>query len=350
MAAPGPQRRDGGDRRTSDDAARPIVIGAGVNGLAAAFYLARAGLRPIVLERGRVGGAASTREMVPGFRVPDSAHAVGPIRQDVADAMGLASHGVQLAAARGRQLHARPGRPGARAVSRSWHAAARRSRSSRRATPPAIRSSFVTSDPSAAVVLPLLAEVPPSIDTPTTGSCGSCSDRPALPPPRTRAGVSRASLGADARRRPADDCSRPSCCAPPSPREASSAPNSARDPPAPRRRCSSRGRVSPRRPWRPSSCAADQVSWHPRWPRRRRPPAPRSGVALSVVRIDVDDAGVRGVTLANGEQIAAHDGRLERGPAAHAARARRSACASSRTCCCECATIARAAPWPRSTS
>ena len=76
--------------------ARPVIIGAGVNGLATAFYLARAGLRPLVLERSeRIGGAASTRELAPGVRVPDLTHAVGPLRQDVADAMGLASRGVQ---------------------------------------------------------------------------------------------------------------------------------------------------------------------------------------------------------------------------------------------------------------
>ncbi|HVA17141.1 MAG TPA: FAD-dependent oxidoreductase, partial [Candidatus Dormibacteraeota bacterium] len=51
-------------------AARDIVIiGAGHNGLVTAFYLARAGFKPLVLERrGVVGGAAVTEEFHPGFR------------------------------------------------------------------------------------------------------------------------------------------------------------------------------------------------------------------------------------------------------------------------------------------
>jgi phytoene dehydrogenase-like protein len=79
------------------NAPRPVVIGAGVNGLAAAFAMARAGLRPVVLERREaVGGAATTHELVPGVRVPRLAHAIGPIRGDVASAMDLTGLGVRL--------------------------------------------------------------------------------------------------------------------------------------------------------------------------------------------------------------------------------------------------------------
>jgi phytoene dehydrogenase-like protein len=46
-----------------------VVIGGGHNGLVCAAYLARAGKRVVVLERReRVGGAAISEEVFPGFR------------------------------------------------------------------------------------------------------------------------------------------------------------------------------------------------------------------------------------------------------------------------------------------
>jgi len=46
-----------------------IIIGAGHNGLTCGAYLARAGLKTLVLERRHVaGGAAVTEEVVPGFK------------------------------------------------------------------------------------------------------------------------------------------------------------------------------------------------------------------------------------------------------------------------------------------
>ena len=50
-----------------------IVIGAGVNGLVAATYLAKGGVKPLVLERSeRVGGCAITTEIAPGFTLQRS--------------------------------------------------------------------------------------------------------------------------------------------------------------------------------------------------------------------------------------------------------------------------------------
>lgn len=62
-----------------------VIVGAGHNGLVTAFYLAKAGLKPLVLERReQVGGVAVTEEFHPGFRCSALLHAEGPLRADVA--------------------------------------------------------------------------------------------------------------------------------------------------------------------------------------------------------------------------------------------------------------------------
>jgi phytoene dehydrogenase-like protein len=69
-----------------------LLIGGGHNGLTTAFYLAKAGFKPIVLERRPVvGGAAITGELAPGFRCPTLAHAIGPLRPPVMRDMQLAA-------------------------------------------------------------------------------------------------------------------------------------------------------------------------------------------------------------------------------------------------------------------
>ena len=74
-----------------------IIIGGGHNGLVAAFYLAKAGLKPLVLERNQQpGGAAVTGEFHPGFRCSLLAHAAGPLRPEVMGDMQLARHGLKL--------------------------------------------------------------------------------------------------------------------------------------------------------------------------------------------------------------------------------------------------------------
>jgi phytoene dehydrogenase-like protein len=73
-----------------------VVIGAGLNGLTAAAFLAKAGLKTLVLERtDRVGGCSRMSEIAPGFRCPTLAHtaAVDPA---IVRALALERHGLEI--------------------------------------------------------------------------------------------------------------------------------------------------------------------------------------------------------------------------------------------------------------
>ena len=73
-----------------------IIVGGGHNGLVAAAFLAKAGLRPLVLERAeRVGGCAITTELAPGFRGPTLAHAAA-IDPALVRALGLEQRGLHV--------------------------------------------------------------------------------------------------------------------------------------------------------------------------------------------------------------------------------------------------------------
>ncbi len=74
-----------------------IIVGGGHNGLVTAFYLAKAGFKPLVLERSaQTGGAAITEEFHPGFRCSTLAHAAGPLLPEVVRDMQLERHGLKL--------------------------------------------------------------------------------------------------------------------------------------------------------------------------------------------------------------------------------------------------------------
>jgi phytoene dehydrogenase-like protein len=74
-----------------------IIIGGGVNGLTCAAYLAKGGLKPLVLERlATPGGGSRTEEIAPGFLAPVLSHAAGPLRADVVEDLQLRRHGLEF--------------------------------------------------------------------------------------------------------------------------------------------------------------------------------------------------------------------------------------------------------------
>lgn len=73
-----------------------IIIGAGHNGLLAAAYLAKAGFKPLVLERrGVVGGACAAEEFHPGFRA-SLANTTGPLLPKIVKDLQLERHGLEF--------------------------------------------------------------------------------------------------------------------------------------------------------------------------------------------------------------------------------------------------------------
>ena len=69
---------------------RVVLIGGGHNALVTAFYLAKGGFKPLVLERREmVGGGAITEEFHPGFKSSTLAHSLGPLRGEIARDMQI---------------------------------------------------------------------------------------------------------------------------------------------------------------------------------------------------------------------------------------------------------------------
>ena len=78
----------------SDRTYDAIVVGGGHNGLVNAAYLAKAGLRTLVLERRHVvGGAAITEELRPGFSFTTFSYALSLFRPDIVQELDLVRHG-----------------------------------------------------------------------------------------------------------------------------------------------------------------------------------------------------------------------------------------------------------------
>jgi phytoene dehydrogenase-like protein len=84
-----PRREDRDDRRYD-----AIVVGGGHNGLVNGAYLAKAGLRTLILERRHlVGGAAITEELYPGFWFTTFSYALSLLRPDIIHDLELTKHG-----------------------------------------------------------------------------------------------------------------------------------------------------------------------------------------------------------------------------------------------------------------
>ncbi|XP_054838954.1 pyridine nucleotide-disulfide oxidoreductase domain-containing protein 2 isoform X2 [Eublepharis macularius] len=74
-----------------------IVIGAGHNGLVAAAYLQKGGLKTAVLERRHlVGGAAVTEEIIPGFRFSRASYLLSLLRPQIYSELELKRHGLRV--------------------------------------------------------------------------------------------------------------------------------------------------------------------------------------------------------------------------------------------------------------
>jgi phytoene dehydrogenase-like protein len=87
-----------------------VVIGGGHNGLISAAYLARAGMKTLVLEKRHVlGGAAVTEELYPGFRFSVFSYVVSLLRPEIIRELQLPRHGLDILPLDGTFTPLRPG-------------------------------------------------------------------------------------------------------------------------------------------------------------------------------------------------------------------------------------------------
>ncbi|WP_283176395.1 NAD(P)/FAD-dependent oxidoreductase [Gemmobacter sp. 24YEA27] len=74
-----------------------LILGAGHNGLVTACYLARAGMKVLVIEKNDwVGGAAVSRELTPGFTYSNCSYVASLFRPEIMRDLELPRHGLQI--------------------------------------------------------------------------------------------------------------------------------------------------------------------------------------------------------------------------------------------------------------
>ena len=146
MGAPGrnaahahPQR-DG--RRSSHGRTTSSSSAAAITRWSTAFYLAKAGRKPLVLERRPiVGGCATSEEFAPGYKAATLAHTLGPLRPSIVRDMQLERRGVRFVHPDPRLVSLGARRAGARVLDATRRGRRKRSGRSRRRTRRGTRSS-----------------------------------------------------------------------------------------------------------------------------------------------------------------------------------------------------------------
>lgn len=144
-----------------------IIIGAGHNGLVAACYLARAGFKPLVLERrALVGGCAVTEEFYKNFRCPTLSHATAPLLPQIVHDLQLKRHGLTIINPEVRVLALSPDGTSLRIYEDAKRTAAELGKISPHDAEsyPEFQASFARIGE---LLAPLLARTPPSIDKPS---------------------------------------------------------------------------------------------------------------------------------------------------------------------------------------